>query len=562
MQGASVASRGSRGAAAVACLLLAGASFLVYRQNRALYDDAETFARRAGFQQSRAGETRVIQREPSGDLACAAAVAAAIKETAGRNTVGGDAGGRAVLGSDELRVGRELMVAALRYRPGWALHRFVLGQVAYEEEKRAAGSERRRPELWAEPLRLASSAAPGFSAISAVRARALLYFWRELPASERDLAPAVIERAFRNPEFVSEQFEAAAAALGRNAVVRLLPDNPDALSRAIQVFTHDGDVAQVAVLTARWETAERAERAADLALAEERARVEDIEELRWRCPDWVYKHPPSELDDPATSSQAARILALWPLDRQEPWGSDPRTTLTQYFLEEHQTDIDGALLLRVVNSLTGVPDPVRARVRALAGDLDGAKEIAARGAAVDRARWTPVFLEIARAHFKTGLAAEAWLVLEGIAPADQESCNVLLARRDVARALGNRVELGAVTRSLDLQKVEVQSQPSWSAQGSLSLCLDPEQTTGQRLSIELDSPAAALVVWGWDGYLIGRVTVPPGRSSLAVPLTGVAGRRTLTVRPLVGAAVHTGGVSLDKEREPASPAAESRTSGT
>ncbi|MCA1581399.1 MAG: hypothetical protein LC796_08385, partial [Acidobacteria bacterium] len=457
-------------------------------------------------------------------------------------------------GREDLRAGRDLMVSAVAYRPGWAMHRFLLGELAYAEFRQDGAAEARRPELWTEPLRLASDAAPGYPAIWVARARAILPMWKDLPAGERDLAPSVVEHAFRDPEFVTEQFAAAAAALGRDAAARLLPSDSDALSRAIRILTREGDVAGVAALTTRWENAERSERTGELALAEERARREDLEELRWRCPNWVYRHPPSELEDPATASQAARILALWPLDREGTWGGDPRTTLTQYFLEGRQSEIEGALLLRVIESLTGVPDTVRARVRALAGDLEAAGDMAARGAAVDRQRWTAVFLEIAKAHFKNGHAREAWLTLEAIAPGDQESCDVLLARRDVARALGNRLELGAVSRALESQKAAVQAQPAWSAQGSLSLCLDPEQTTGQRLSVDLEASAPSFVVWGWDGYSLGRLTVPAGRTTLAIPVTGLTGHRTFSVRTTVGPAVHPGRATFEKESGTASGA--------
>ncbi|MEO8189181.1 MAG: hypothetical protein ABI682_02475 [Acidobacteriota bacterium] len=533
-------------------------SVFAYRRNRALGDDAEGFARRVGLDQSRPSEVSMMRREPSGDLECASIVDAALRESVPRLSPGSDPPPRAGLRTDDLRVARGMMLSAEAARPGWAMHRYLLGQLAYVEAKQAA--ERRNAELWAEPLRLASAAAPGSARIWVARARATLSSWADLPLNEREQAPAVLEHAFRDSDFVSEQFAAASATLGRDAVVRLLPNDSDALSRAIRIFTRQGDVAGVALLTPRWETAERRERTAELALAEERARVEDVEELRWRCPNWVYRHPPSELDDAATPSQAARILALWPLDRQAAWGSDPRTTLTQYFLEGRQNEIDGALLLRVVETLTGVPDTVRARARALAGDLEAAGEMAARGAAVDRPRWTPVFLEIARAHFKSGRVREAWLALEAIAPADQESCNVLLARRDVARALGNRLELGAVGRSLESQLATLQSSPAWSSSGGLALCLDPEQTTGQRLTVDLDSSAPAIVVWGWDGYSMGRTLLAPGHTALVLPLAGLTGQRTLTVHAEVGPPVHAGSAVF--ETESAAPVEAAPSHGT
>lgn len=555
--------RPGRVASGLFCVLLAGASFLAYRHNRALEEDARAFARRVELEQNHPLDAEVMRLQPASDLAGAAAVSAALREAASR-TAGGAEPAPRPLRREDLRAGRDLMLAAVAYRPGWAMHRFLLGEIAYAEFRQEPAAEPRRAELWTEPLRLASDAAPGYPAIWVARARAILPMWKELPAGERELAPSVIEHAFRDPEFVTEQFAGAAAALGRDSAARLLPADSDALSRAIKILTRDGDVAGVAALTTRWENAERAERTGELALAEERARREDVEELRWRCPNWVYRHPPSELDDPATASQAARILALWPLDREGTWGGDPRTTLTQYFLEGRQGEIEGALLLRVIDSLTGVPDTVRARVRALAGDLETAGDMAARGAAVDRPRWTRVFLEIAKAHFKNGHARDAWLALEAIAPGDQETCDVLLTRRDVARALGNRLELGAVSRALESQKAALQGQPAWSPQGSLAMCLDPEQTTGQRLSVELEASAPSFVVWGWDGYSLGRVTLPAGHTSLAIPVTGLTGQRTFSVRSSVGPAVHPGRVTFEKETAPASAGASGaeKTHGT
>jgi hypothetical protein len=122
-----------------------------------------------------------------------------------------------------------------------------------------------------------------------------------------------------------------------------------------------------------------------------------------------------------------------------------------------------------------------------------------------------------------------------VSPLSRDECEVALERREIARALGDRDAQEAARRSPALRPPS-DLEAAWTAESTLSLCVDPETSAQGRLEVELAAEAPAFVAFGWDGGRLGSLVVASGRT-LSVPLTGISGRRTFWLRALAGGPV-------------------------
>jgi len=489
-----------------------------------------------------------MELEPSGDLACAMAVDTALAEaplgkpSGGSSPQGRDGGIPAVGRSEELPQARDLMLRALEVRPGWPFHPYLLGRAVAELSISPLGLDSSsRSDLWAVPLRQAAAAAPGVDAIAEARAAAYLNAWPRLDAGLRDEAPSALRRAFLNPDFVSRQFGAAIGALGPPQTLRLLPDAAKPLRAAIKALSRTGDILSVMDLYGRLQRAERSERADDLRKVEQRERRADLEGKRAACSNWIYAHRIADFDDAPGRAEVARLLELWPNDQGGAWSSDPRAELVGFFLNGRQRDVRGEALARAVEALAGVPSSVRARAKILAGDESGALELAEQAEA-DPIEWTPFFIDLARFEMRQGNPAQARAALERLAPTAREDCETLLVRRELARTLADGRELESVGQKL---MSTAGLRESWSAGGTLSICLDPARTQGRVLAVALQSEGPAVVSYGWEGGRSGIVLVSKGEDVLRIPLGGMAGRRSLWVKALAGGPIQPGRAALE-----------------
>jgi hypothetical protein len=242
------------------------------------------------------------------------------------------------------------------------------------------------------------------------------------------------------------------------------------------------------------------------------------------------------LDDPEGRAQAARILELWPSDQLGSWDDDPRADLVRFYLDGRESAVSPQILLRTLAALADVPDHVTARARLRAGDVAGAEEVAGRPQNQGAPEWTLYDAELARLLVKQGRAREARNALDLLSPATRDSCEALLARRDVARALGDTAELAAVGQRLSSLRGSVSAQGASPEGARLSICIDPEQPGSPSLDLKLTSQGPAVIRYGWGA---GR-EIPlflAGERVVSLPLGGLAGARDLTVQSSVGAPV-------------------------
>jgi hypothetical protein len=527
--------------AAALCFALAGLSAVNYGLDVAGRRAAESFAREFSLDVRRPAWVATAEVSPAADLASLAVVDAALADALGPIRWSGltaeekqtwlEAIARL---DDELEAARRLMVDAVAARPGWAYHRMMLGEVVYVADARAIRPDlHERPERWSLPLEYAESAAPAADGIWAFHAGANLEIWDRLSAERRGEAPELLKRAFLDPGFVKRGFLQSLAALGRDEAVALLPRAAEPLRAAREEMGRTGDAVGVAALFRLWEAAERSERAEDLAKIEERWRRGDFVAVRSLVKSWAGRHAVRDFDLPSEKSEAARVLELWPTETSGPWRGDPGGDLVRFFLDGRTASVKPEALSRALSSLTNVPDTVRARVALLAGDRFGFEEVLRRSEGAGSLEWTTFFAELSRYELKAGRLEEAAAALKRIAPAARGECEVLLARREVGRARHDGAEEQAAAAGLREAKRGPIAPGDWSASGTLSLCVDPEEDEGAVLLVELVAKKPALVGYGWDGGRSGSVLVD-GNGRIEVLLSGLSGRRSFSIQPLFG----------------------------
>jgi hypothetical protein len=367
--------------------------------------------------------------------------------------------------------------------------------------------------------------------------------WSHLSPAFRTESPAIFRRAFLDPDFVTQSLVPVSQVLGRDETIRLLPEAPKTLETAAKEMARAGDIDAAALLTARRETAERQQRAIDLRRIEQRAAFRDEEGLERACALWVWNHPLGEFDDPSGRSQSARVLELWPNDRLGSWRGDARAQLVRYFLAGREADVPPRALARALEPLSGVPPTVAARVKLLRGDVEGANEISQESAAEGALEWTPYYLTLSRFELSQGKPALARSALARVAPGAREECEVLIARREVARALDDQRETQAVQEVLERLKSGFDPQQSWSPKGTLSVCIAPERAAVRVLTVDLIAEKPAIIGYGWDGGRLGTLFVREN-GTLSVPFQGLSGRRTFAIETLLGGKVHVSRTSI------------------
>jgi hypothetical protein len=204
-------------------------------------------------------------------------------------------------------------------------------------------------------------------------------------------------------------------------------------------------------------------------------------------------------------------------------------------LNGRQTSVRSEILVRAIESLSGVPDSTAARVKLLAGDLEAAENLARTSHDTDPAGWTPYFIELAKLRLKEGRARDARRALDRLGTGAREECDALLIRREVGRALQDEKELAEVARDLEPLSIGAASwEPRPESQATLSLCLDPERNSGRLLRVHVEVAGPTILVYGWNGARTGNAPATTGSVMLQVPLSGLAGRQDFFIGSLGG----------------------------
>jgi hypothetical protein len=199
-----------------------------------------------------------------------------------------------------------------------------------------------------------------------------------------------------------------------------------------------------------------------------------------------------------------------------------------------ETAPGGSTVATVVASMTGVPDPIRARARLLGGDIEGARAIFDRSDSAGSFEWTPFLLDLAEYRLSQGAADGVHNALDGLSPATRDECDVLAVRRKLAQLEGATATASPSPQTLPAT--------AWSTSGALSLCI--EEGASRELITTVDVQQPALVSWGWNDGRHGVFYLQPGRTGVRVSTIGRAGRQTFFIRTLAGGPVTLGATTL------------------
>lgn len=496
----------------------------------------------------RPDDAATLDLVPSGDLAANVVADIALQDALGTVRLGEASPElrehwlRAVEHLDqELVDARNLTLDALAERPGWAGHWSMLGKLVYAAQRRAAHVPTvAEAELWQTPLSVALAYFPGDDSTASFQSTAYLETWPELSDKARAQARQGFRRALLDPAFASSAFPVLLEAVGHDPAIALLPFEPATLRAAFESLAKADDVPGAGLVYARWEQAEWRARVNGLEEIEARAKLNDVAKQRNLAFDWMSKHPPSDFDTGPGREQLLRVLALAVNDRIGSWQSDPRANIVRFLLNHRiaperrgsrglEIAPGAAGIAAAVNALTGVPEPVRARVRLLSGDIDGAQSIFERSDTVGSFEWTPFLLDLAEYRLTLASTEPARSALEALAPAARNECDALIVARKLGRLAGSTAREEEASR-----RFAANTPPNWSATGVLTLCVDPDTSATQILTVTFDASEPALVAWGWNDGRHAAIVVPNGHTMLRVPLTGRSGRNSFFLRTLAG----------------------------
>jgi hypothetical protein len=509
---------------AVFWIALAAAATLHFVADDRKREPIDAFVSRFKVAERRPAHEETIRYAPAADLAAEVAADVALQDNIGTvNLTSMDLEARelwieAVAHYDEeLVVARELLLDAIRDRPGWPFHRALLGEIEFA---RAGAASR-----WLPPLESAMRGSPGEDSFATFTATAVIEAWPVLNEGTRARGRSVFGRAMRDPQFVRASYLDLVEILGHDAVFSLVPDSAAALRAAMNAEAEVADVEATAQLFPRWERAEWRERDEDLRQVETRARLGDTLGLRRECSEWMARHSITDFDARAGRQQVARLLELWP-DEPGSWANDGRSTLIAYFLDGRRKSIDGRTIARAAAWLSDVPRPLAARAALAGGDVYAAEALARSSDTAGSFEWTRFYVELAEHHLRARNVDGAAAALSRVAPAAQNECDVLVARRAVSRAAGK-----PLPRAGD---PDTYTREDW-ARNRLPVCIDGNvRSFAARFEV---SEIPALVSYGLNDGRLATILFRPGIATVTVPLDGIAGRRIFFYHLVAGGEV-------------------------
>jgi hypothetical protein len=341
--------------------------------------------------------------------------------------------------SDELHSARDVLLGAIRRRPGWPFHYSLLGQVVLTADTRDLNPElTRQSARWSRPLLIAANAAPGATSLWQQLAVGYVQTWPALASVHGETASIVLRNAFVDPEFVRLAFPMVAQVMGPSTATRDLPESPKSLLVASDYFAQKSDIPSAWELRLRWERAEWAERVLDLEQIQKYSSRGDIDETRNHCERWLAQHSVWDFDSASAHAQALRLLALWPGGSVGPWRTDRFADVVRYLLTRNEDFTPNAgVLLRVLDSFSDVPPTTLAQVRLAAGDVAGAERIARSADDAGSLEWSPYLLMLARRQLVAKQLNEADLTLTRLPAAALRTRGALKVRSDIATARGS-----------------------------------------------------------------------------------------------------------------------------
>ncbi|HVT03952.1 MAG TPA: hypothetical protein VHL58_11335 [Thermoanaerobaculia bacterium] len=515
----------------VALLGLMAIATTVWRDNNRLQQKVENTARRFRVDERRTDTFETLRLVPAADLGADVLADAAINDSLGEVSLRDMTASQRQLWltslmhiDDELGATRVLLLDAAAARPGWPYHWSLLGQVEYAFWRRQAMNTPLGKSAWIEPLRLGAWYAGGDVQNWGFVGGAYLESWPLLSAGDRRDALLSLRFALNDPDFVRRDLVIAYRLAGAG-VLDLVPDDPAALSAAIQASLSANLPREGERLVERWEKAECAARARDLTEVRKRIRLGDLDGARAACRSWVSRHRFDDFADQPSIRQLSEVVSLWPSESQGEWAHDTRHELVLFFIEHPEHAVNGESLARMVESMSGVPVLIRAQAALRADDSVEALRMQHDADVAGAFEWTPFICALARHYLQKGKPERARAALSQLSSSAAEECN--------SRLLS--LEIDNMSRGTPIARLAPAAEKSsrgvvavWRRSGAVAVCLGAGD---QRLvDIHIISPQPVLVDLGWDG-LRARTVLCSSSLEVRLSVRLPAGIHTFFAKP-------------------------------
>jgi hypothetical protein len=524
-------------AAAIVPLALIALSLAHFGADLRLRRPVEAVAKQYTFEIRRPAEVEMIGYAPSPDFGAQVVVYSSIVDALARIRLKGldqverDAWLDVPIHlDDELAAARDLALDSIVQRPGWPIHRYLLGKVVYTRDRRTPGAEI-VPDRWLVPLRSAARNAPGFDSAAETLVAVTLEAWATIPPEGKRDTETIFSRAFLDPSFVRNAWAVSADAIGVDSAVRSVPDSAVSLRAAARAASGIGEAGAADTLYRRWEKAEWREREADLAEMRKRTERGDWIGLVAAAQNFSSRHSVGDFDGPEARKQLEEALRLWPRESAGNWAGSRRAEIIRFFLAGRMKGIDGTVLAGAASSLTGVPFPMQARLFLAAGLVEIAEELEKGSMTRGSFEWTDYYVELARYHLGRNDRDKAAEALGRISPAARGECEAALVGALLARAAPPPQPAAVMSAGGAIVD------ESWSTNGMLSLCVDPRAMAKRSLVVDVKAGGDGLVEWGWNDARTGTVAAGGSGASIRVPLSGIEGREVFFLRPALGASI-------------------------
>ena len=446
-----------------------------------------------------------------------------------------------------LPVAKELAAEVLRTQPGDWQAAMLLGTATYLDWSLAR--DRRLftgAAAWEKPLRRAIELAPGHLEPKRLLATAYLEVWYALSPAKKTLARDVLREVFRADQRAYRALLPTFVAVTPDfeEIFAVIPSEPNAWLDLEKIYGDRRAFGALAAARERRLVALEQRIEERYAEAAERIRLGDFFRSRSLLLKNVAEAPPSARFAP----HVARALELYPPGLHGLSAGEPLRGWLDWLLDLDRLGlhpIEPKLVDRLLDAVGEIDPAIGAHAALVAGDLHQAERYSRLSDAPQVEAWGPYLIARAKQEIDRGNYAEARQSLDMVYFGTQRQAPYLLARLELAKALGDAGGISLAQAELARQQNREWGPLDW-------------QTVGKRRRLELlpARPARGLIIqieeapdWGsvvdvlLDGRSLGPVLVQTGRSfRLDVPIE--ARLHLLEIEPLVVAGVVPASVRL------------------
>lgn len=448
---------------------------------------------------------------------------------------------------DRLPAAAELARRVLEVQPNAWQASMLLGAAVYLE--RSIRRDRllyTAPRDWEEPLERAMAEAPGQAEPRRFLAGAYLEVWPALSPDKQQTARRLLTEAFRDDPhaFATLLPVWLEAASGLDAALSVIPASSNAWQAVERAFAERRD----------WDAFCRAHERLTAALLEEHE--ERLEEAVRRLELGELFHSRSLLLQVVAQSPldarfaplVSRALDRYPAGLHGLASTDHLRRWLRWALELHVAGrevLPPRVISRLASAAGGLEAPERALAAILAGEIRHAESFEQSADSLTKEAWGGYLIAKMRWYVERGQLGQAAAALDLVDRATRRTLAYALARRELAAADSDLVELAEADRELDAFRRREWSAAEWRWRGRRATLpmLAAADADGLVVALNRVAAAGAVIEIQWDGRAVAlRPVTADGDLELDFELG--AGLHLLEVRMVAGEQLFPGSVRL------------------